>query len=738
MSLYSKQKQADGKLDPAEVAAISKEIEQLEARQKELDDREAAVIAREAQAAELTDVVEALTRQKHELERATAEWTDKTKFQPKLPGNEENNERGARSSAPGARFRAIAQDAARDMATDQLRRQVRQLEAYVTELKKKLQLSESDTAAERRRALELLEAAEKNEGLKQRAAALAKRVDEADGKAEAKAREAAGERARAKKAEAAVEDAAATVAAALEAEKAARAELEMLRSQLEETATDGSRNVGSGHLAVALEAAERAAREAEARAAKVADDAAVRIARTEGEAAAARDSRDVANAAADAAERRATAAEAAAASSDAKCVAATAASARAAAERDEARAALEGAGISGAAAATENSRKLVAAEARAEVACTALRDLSEAVALERDALAFACADPAHAAQTSLADVKRATHQGVEALMADVRAAFAAATVDVQCLRAEAEEVRAEIREVVAMADALRGANDKIMRLRALLTAKDEETIRVKAEKDKARRLVSRWKDAAKQWEEEANDQTARCEDALESIALLEVQAVAQCKKCHQNKSNAEAVEAELLLARRAKDTAEEELVIARRELVACDKRRRHAEEDAKVLQCAVEQERLDFRDAVNQVKELTQENDRVVAENELVKDELVMLRKRMRQIMRGAKHEVSRAAVETEAFVERARVAEEASAHAAAEAGVLKGMMGTLQIELRRLQQMNAQLRKRLKTTEHHLACAQQQQQQGRAPSSISDRPPTSATHVTSVSSYRG
>ena len=98
---------------------------------------------------------------------------------------------------------------------------------------------------------------------------------------------------------------------------------------------------------------------------------------------------------------------------------------------------------------------------------------------------------------------------------------------------------------------------------------------------------------------------------------------------------------------------------------------------------------------------------------------------------------------------DRARAAEEASEHAAGESNMLKEMVNTLQIELRRLQQMNAQLRKRLKGSEHALpaAGAPQRQQLGRASSSLSGmsggssgasgvgRPPTGNTHVTDVSS---
>jgi chromosome segregation ATPase len=210
---------------------------------------------------------------------------------------------------------------------------------------------------------------------------------------------------------------------------------------------------------------------------------------------------------------------------------------------------------------------------------------------------------------------------------------------------------------------------------------------------------------------------------------------------YSTERNAKAAEAELLMARRAKDAAKSELGTARRELAACDKRRRRAEDDAELLRRAVEQQRLDFRAAMQRAEELERENARVLAENDTIKDELVALRKKVKQIVRGAKQEAWRAQDGGRDAEARARAAEEASGRAVGEANVLKEMVGTLQIELRRLQQMNAQLRKRLKTSEHQLAYAQQQQ--GRSPSSLSGsegaRPPTSATHVTDVSSnYRG
>eukprot|EP00227_Mantoniella_beaufortii_P001975 CAMPEP_0197606770 /NCGR_PEP_ID=MMETSP1326-20131121/45747_1 /TAXON_ID=1155430 /ORGANISM="Genus nov. species nov., Strain RCC2288" /LENGTH=129 /DNA_ID=CAMNT_0043174737 /DNA_START=55 /DNA_END=440 /DNA_ORIENTATION=+ len=128
---------SDGKLNPAELGAISAEIERLEARQKELEDREAKVGKREEQLTELTESNRRLTAHNAELEAALGEFTDATQFQPKLPQDKENKAE-ARLSNPGSKFQAIAKDAAKDMAAEQLRRRVKQLEAQVAELKKKL------------------------------------------------------------------------------------------------------------------------------------------------------------------------------------------------------------------------------------------------------------------------------------------------------------------------------------------------------------------------------------------------------------------------------------------------------------------------------------------------------------------------------------------------------------------------------------------------------------------------
>ena len=59
--------------------------------------------------------------------------------------------------------------------------------------------------------------------------------------------------------------------------------------------------------------------------------------------------------------------------------------------------------------------------------------------MERDTWAAACTGVAGAAELALGDAARAAAAGhLAAVMSDVRAAFAAATVDVQCLRAECD------------------------------------------------------------------------------------------------------------------------------------------------------------------------------------------------------------------------------------------------------------------------------------------------------------
>ena len=192
----------------------------------------------------------------------------------------------------------------------------------------------------------------------------------------------------------------------------------------------------------------------------------------------------------------------------------------------------------------------------------------------------------------------------------------------------------------------------------------------------------------------------------------------------------------MVAAERARASAEDELEVAKRELAACDARRRRGDDDVETTRVVVERQRVDFGDAVLRARELESVNAQLATENEAVKVELVVLRKRVKATVRGAKAEAARAQEEWRDAEERAHAAEEVSADATGEADVLKQMVGALQIELRRVQQTSAQLRKKLKAAElQQVARGAHTHTSGPE----SRRPPTSATHVTDVSSiHRG
>jgi hypothetical protein len=466
MALYSKSKAdaKDGKLNPADLGAISKELERLEARQRELDDREAKVASHEGQQDALGQSVRHLTAKNRELEATLAEYTDVTRFQPKLPGDKENEARQARVSAPGSKCQALAQDAAADMAAEQLRRRVRQLEAQLTELKKKLAAEEAATASERRRALELLERAEAAEALRRRAAEAEARAVNAETRAkEADSHAAMATAGGAERAAAALAEleqrtnalqgqltaaaAAATAAAAAAKEdtdnavtavkRTADAELVASREELKK-AIEGSRVIDGQReealTALAIRDGEIARLTSEVRELKDSSDAEDSVRLSVAAKLEALQTRNVENEAAAAAAALSASSKVAATKESAAAALASLATAKAESERM-----LSDCATARAAAEKEAQRFKEQLTAAVETGETIKRQ-KQALAIEVETLSRLVGMESDARE----DATRAAAARCEALMADARAAFAAATVDVRCLRAEVEDMRREL------------------------------------------------------------------------------------------------------------------------------------------------------------------------------------------------------------------------------------------------------------------------------------------------------